>query len=46
MFESPEPLGSLAARVNLDWTSVDRIGADLRIVARVRKLAASTVAHG
>ena len=41
MFECAAPLDSLAARVNLDWMSVDRVGADLRIVARVRRTAAA-----
>ena len=41
MFECAAPLDSLAARVNLDWMSVDRVGADLRIVARVRRSAAA-----
>jgi diaminohydroxyphosphoribosylaminopyrimidine deaminase/5-amino-6-(5-phosphoribosylamino)uracil reductase len=36
MFEFPAPLESLAARVPLEWMSVDRIGTDVRIVARVR----------
>jgi len=36
MFEFPAPLESLAARVPLEWRSVDRIGTDVRIVARVR----------
>ena len=35
MFELPAPLSALAARTALRWTSVDRIGDDLRIVARV-----------
>jgi len=41
MFECAAPLDSLAARVNLDWMSVDRFGADLRIVARVCRSAAA-----
>ena len=41
MFECAAPLDSLAARVNLDWMSVDRFGSDLRIVARVRRSAAA-----
>ena len=41
MFECAAPLDSLGARVNLDWMSVDRFGADLRIVARVRRSAAA-----
>ena len=35
MFELSDPLASLARRVGVAWTSVDRIGDDLRIVARV-----------
>lgn len=35
MFELPAALPALAARMRLRWTSVDRIGDDLRIVARV-----------
>ena len=35
MFESALPLASLGDRVNVEWTSMDRIGDDLRIVARV-----------
>jgi diaminohydroxyphosphoribosylaminopyrimidine deaminase/5-amino-6-(5-phosphoribosylamino)uracil reductase len=35
MFELPAPLDSLARRIDFEWTSVDRIGDDLRIVARV-----------
>ena len=41
MFECAASLDSLAARVNLDWISVDRFGSDLRIVARVRRSAAA-----
>jgi diaminohydroxyphosphoribosylaminopyrimidine deaminase/5-amino-6-(5-phosphoribosylamino)uracil reductase len=37
MFELPVPLSALAARTALRWTSVDRIGDDLRIVARVAR---------
>ena len=36
MFESASPLASLADRVDLEFSSIDRIGGDLRIVARVR----------
>jgi diaminohydroxyphosphoribosylaminopyrimidine deaminase/5-amino-6-(5-phosphoribosylamino)uracil reductase len=36
MFEFQTPLASLVERMNLEWTSVDRVGDDLRIVARVR----------
>ncbi|MGE5667672.1 MAG: riboflavin biosynthesis protein RibD, partial [Betaproteobacteria bacterium] len=35
MFELSEPLPTLAALTRLQWTSIDRIGDDLRIVARV-----------
>ena len=37
MFESPTPLASLAQRVNVEWKSIDRIGEDLRILARLRR---------
>jgi diaminohydroxyphosphoribosylaminopyrimidine deaminase/5-amino-6-(5-phosphoribosylamino)uracil reductase len=37
MFEFASPLASLAQRVDLDWTSIDRIGDEVRIVARVRR---------
>lgn len=36
MFEAPTPLASLADRVEIEWSSIERIGADLRILARVR----------
>jgi diaminohydroxyphosphoribosylaminopyrimidine deaminase / 5-amino-6-(5-phosphoribosylamino)uracil reductase len=36
MFESVTPLASLDHRVRVEWTSVERIGDDLRIVARVQ----------
>jgi diaminohydroxyphosphoribosylaminopyrimidine deaminase/5-amino-6-(5-phosphoribosylamino)uracil reductase len=35
LFERATPLASLAERVSLEWTSTERIGGDLRIVARV-----------
>jgi len=35
MFQYAEPLASLAQRVELSWHSIDRVGEDLRIVARV-----------
>ena len=35
MFEWVDPLASLANRVNMEWTSVERIGDDLRVLARV-----------
>ncbi|HLX30692.1 MAG TPA: bifunctional diaminohydroxyphosphoribosylaminopyrimidine deaminase/5-amino-6-(5-phosphoribosylamino)uracil reductase RibD [Casimicrobiaceae bacterium] len=38
MFEAKTALTSLAQRVMLDFTSIDRIGEDLRIVARVRRV--------
>jgi diaminohydroxyphosphoribosylaminopyrimidine deaminase/5-amino-6-(5-phosphoribosylamino)uracil reductase len=37
MFELPRPLDALARRVALDWTSIERIGDAVRIVARVRQ---------
>jgi diaminohydroxyphosphoribosylaminopyrimidine deaminase / 5-amino-6-(5-phosphoribosylamino)uracil reductase len=36
MFELATPLASLGKRVNVEWTAIDRIGDDLRIVARLR----------
>jgi len=36
MFEFAQPLAALARRVALEWQSVERIGDDVRIVARVR----------
>jgi diaminohydroxyphosphoribosylaminopyrimidine deaminase/5-amino-6-(5-phosphoribosylamino)uracil reductase len=44
MFDLRTPLASRAGRVNLDWTSIDRVGDDLRIVARVRREPQSTAA--
>jgi diaminohydroxyphosphoribosylaminopyrimidine deaminase / 5-amino-6-(5-phosphoribosylamino)uracil reductase len=35
MFERETPLTTLAARTNVEWHSIDRIGGDLRVVARV-----------
>ncbi len=35
MFQRAAPLAALAERAHLAWTSVDRVGEDLRIVARV-----------
>ncbi len=35
MIERRAPLGSLAARTPLAWHSVERIGGDLRVIARV-----------
>ena len=37
MFESPAPLASLAQRADVEWKSIDRIGEDLRILARLRR---------
>lgn len=37
MFEFKTPLSALNDRIALDWTSVERIGDDLRVVARVRR---------
>ena len=34
-FERAVPLSSLAARVPLQWHAIDRIGADLRVIARI-----------
>jgi len=39
MFEGVEALESLDDRVDLEWTSIERIGSDVRIVARVRRSA-------
>jgi hypothetical protein len=39
MFEFPAPLAALKDRSDLEWVSVDRVGADLRVVARVRPAA-------
>ena len=37
MFDLGAPLASLGERVELDFTSLDRIGDDVRLVARVRR---------
>ena len=37
MFDRGVPLGSLVDRVALAWQSVDRVGADLRLIARVQR---------
>jgi diaminohydroxyphosphoribosylaminopyrimidine deaminase/5-amino-6-(5-phosphoribosylamino)uracil reductase len=37
MFELAAPLSSLDERVALDWQSVDRVGTDLRLIARIRR---------
>jgi diaminohydroxyphosphoribosylaminopyrimidine deaminase/5-amino-6-(5-phosphoribosylamino)uracil reductase len=39
MFEFARPLDALAQRTALEWTSIERIGDDVRIVARVRRAA-------
>jgi diaminohydroxyphosphoribosylaminopyrimidine deaminase / 5-amino-6-(5-phosphoribosylamino)uracil reductase len=39
MFERGAPLSSLAARVPLEWHRLDRIGVDLRLIARVLRSA-------
>ena len=39
MFEFPAPLASLSQRIDVEWTSIDRIGDDLRVIARVRAAA-------
>jgi diaminohydroxyphosphoribosylaminopyrimidine deaminase/5-amino-6-(5-phosphoribosylamino)uracil reductase len=39
MFDMRTPLASLDRRVDLDFASVDRLGSDLRIIARVRRAA-------
>ena len=36
MFELPVALATLDARVPLAWHAIDRVGADLRLLARVR----------
>jgi diaminohydroxyphosphoribosylaminopyrimidine deaminase / 5-amino-6-(5-phosphoribosylamino)uracil reductase len=35
MFELAGPLTSLSARVPLEWHAIDRVGADVRVIARV-----------
>ncbi|HEY5862524.1 MAG TPA: bifunctional diaminohydroxyphosphoribosylaminopyrimidine deaminase/5-amino-6-(5-phosphoribosylamino)uracil reductase RibD [Casimicrobiaceae bacterium] len=37
MFELAAPLSSLDERVALVWQSVDRVGTDLRLIARIRR---------
>ncbi|HEX6138488.1 MAG TPA: bifunctional diaminohydroxyphosphoribosylaminopyrimidine deaminase/5-amino-6-(5-phosphoribosylamino)uracil reductase RibD [Casimicrobiaceae bacterium] len=37
MFDLANPPSSLAQRVGLEWTSIERLGEDLRIVARVAR---------
>ena len=46
MFELAAPLSSLDDRVALDWHSVDRVGTDLRLIARIRALVARSCVHG
>ena len=41
MFDLERPLDALAQRVELVWTSVERIGDDLRLIANVRAAAQS-----
>jgi hypothetical protein len=36
MFELASPLASLAQRLALEWESIDRVGDDVRLLARVR----------
>ena len=36
MFEFTTPLASLGQRINLEWSSIERLDGDLRIVARVK----------
>ncbi len=36
MFEFTTPLASLGQRIDLEWSSIERLGGDLRIVARVK----------
>jgi len=43
MFELAPPLMSLNERTRLDWTSVDPVGEDLRIIARVRHASGEAV---
>jgi diaminohydroxyphosphoribosylaminopyrimidine deaminase/5-amino-6-(5-phosphoribosylamino)uracil reductase len=38
MFELPSPLGRLADRVPLEIASIDRVGADWRVVARTKQI--------
>ena len=37
MFEFTTPLASLGQRINLEWSSIERLDGDLRIVARVKR---------
>jgi len=37
MFERAAPLSSLGARAALEWRSIDRVGGDLRVIARPRR---------
>ena len=39
MFEAQVPLASLADSIRVEWSSIDRVGDDLRIVARVSSAA-------
>ena len=42
MFELAAPLSSLSARVPLEWHGIERIGADLRVIARVVRTSSRT----
>ena len=42
MFELAAPLTSLSARVPLEWQGILRIGADLRVIARIVRTASRT----
>ena len=42
MFELAAPLTSLSARVPLEWQGIQRIGADLRVIARIVRTASRT----
>jgi diaminohydroxyphosphoribosylaminopyrimidine deaminase/5-amino-6-(5-phosphoribosylamino)uracil reductase len=42
MFELAAPLTSLSARVPLEWHGIERIGADLRVIARVVRTGSRT----
>ena len=37
MFERAAPLSTLAGATGLEWHSVERIGGDLRVIARLRE---------
>ena len=46
MFELAQPLAALAQRVSLEWQSIERVGEDVRIVARVRTAQPAGMAEG